>query len=110
MVVVGVSAHDREHVTPGDRLEDARRIVGGVDHDDVGVVADEPHVVVDLEVLTVETEDPARDDAVDAGAHAPNTTTLRSTFPWCILSNAASTSPMPMVSETKSCKGSRPWR
>ena len=74
--------------------------MGGIDDEDLLVVSDEPDVVVDLEILAVEAEDPARDDAVDAGTHVENTTTLRSTSPWCIFSKAASTSPMPIFSET----------
>ena len=91
----------------GRRFLDVMRRID--DHDLVGVT-DAPDVVVDVEVLAVEAEDTARDEALDRGCHASNFTTERSTSPWCIFSNAASTSPMPIVSDTKSCNGSLPCR
>jgi len=110
MVIVRVSAHDADHAAASYSAEDGLRVMGGIDDEDLLVITDEPDVVVDLEVLTVEAEDSAGDDSFDAGAHGANTTTLRSTSPWCILSNAASTSPTPIFSLTNSSSGSRPWR
>ena len=106
VVVVPVGADDGDDAAAGDGLGDRPVVVGGVDDDDLVVVADEPDVVVDVEALAVEGELPARDDALDPGAH--RTTTERRTSPWCIFSNARSTSPMPMVSVTKPSRSSSP--
>ena len=45
------------HPPAADAGDDRPVVVGGVDHQDLVVVADEPDVVVDLEVLAVERED-----------------------------------------------------
>ena len=63
-------------------------VVRGVDHEHFGVVTDEPDVVLDLEVLAVEREDPARRDVID---HEPITTTERSTSPRSMRWKASST-------------------
>ena len=100
VVVVRVSAHDADNTAASYSTEDGLRVMGGIDDEDLVVISDEPDVVVDLKILAVEAEDSAGDDSLDAGAHGANTTTLRSTSPWCILSNAASTSPTPIFSVT----------
>ncbi len=82
--------------------------MGGVEHHDIGIVADEPDVVVDFPTATVEFEGAVGDDSLDVGHH--NTTTERSTLPSCILWNASSMSPSPMRSETNFSSGSRPCR
>ena len=46
---------------PVDGVDDRRRGVGGVEHDDVGVVADQPDVVVDFPTAAVEFEGPVGD-------------------------------------------------
>jgi hypothetical protein len=49
MVVVSVGADDRGDVASGDRVDDDRLgLVRGVDDHDVGVVTDEPDVVIDI--------------------------------------------------------------
>ena len=83
-------------------------VVGGVEDHDVGVVADQPDVVVDFPTAAVEFEGAVGDDLVDAGHY--NTTTERSTLPSCILWNASSMSSSPMRSETNFSSGSRPCR
>ena len=82
-------------------------VVRGVDDEDLGAVADEPDVVLDLEVLAVESEGPARPDAVD---HEATTTTERSTSPRSIRWKASSTPSSGIVSVTKRSRSSRPWR
>ena len=74
--------------------EDRVHVVRRVDHHALAVVADHPDVVVDVEGLPVEAER-ARGDARGrsrAGPAIRSTTTERSTSPWCIRSNASSTS------------------
>jgi hypothetical protein len=117
VVVVCVGAQHGQHLAARDQLEDRRDVVGRVDHDALGVVADHPHVVVDVERLAVQAERAGDDGVVDPGAHAaapagasPKTTTERSTPPAPIFSKAASMSPMPISSVTKASRGSRPWR
>ena len=62
MVVVAVGAHHRDHVASADGVDDRAGVVGGVEHDDVGVVADEPDVVVDFPTAAVEFEGAVGDD------------------------------------------------
>ena len=69
MVVVPVRAQDRPHGPVADRRGDRRRVVRGVDDDHLVVVTDEPDVVLDVEVLAVEGEDPRRPDELDARGH-----------------------------------------
>ena len=52
---------------------------------------------------------PAVTTLLDPGRHQ-RTTTERRTSPRCIFANAASTSPSPIVSETKPSRSNRPWR
>ena len=98
VVVVAVRAHHRHHVAATDGLHDRFGVVGGVEHHDLGVVADEPDVVVDFPTAAVEFEGAVGDDAFDVDHYS--TTTERSTLPSCILWNASSMSPSPMRSET----------
>ena len=66
VVVVAVGADDRDHPPAADAVDDRRGLVRGVDHEALVVVADDPDVVVDLEVLAVDREGPVGDDAVEA--------------------------------------------
>ncbi len=84
VIVVAVRADDRFDLSPCDPLEDRLVVMGGIDDDDLVVVADEPDVVVHVEVFAVQAEDPGGDDAVDSCGHYI-TTTLRSTPPCSIL-------------------------
>ena len=105
VVVVPVRAHHRDDMTATDGLDDRCGIVSGIEHHDIGIVADEPDVVVDFPTATVEFERSVRDYLVDH-----KTTTERSTLPPCILWNASSMSPSAMRSETNLSSGSRPCR
>ena len=111
VVVVGVRAHDGLDRPAGDDLEDGVDVVRGVDDDALLIVADHPHVVVDLVGLPVQGEGPGDDGVVHPRGHQ-STTTERSTLcpsgAGCILSKAASTSPMPISSVTKASRSSRP--
>ncbi len=51
-------------------------VVRGVDDHRLAVVTDQPHVVVDLEVLPVEAEDAGDDEPVDPRAHASSSLAL----------------------------------
>ena len=86
------------------------RVVRGVEHHDLRVVADDPDVVVDFPTAAVEFERAVGDDALDRAAVHFNTTTERSTSPACILWNASSMSSSPMRSETNFSSGSLPCR
>src|ERR1700744_2737651 len=108
MVVVAVSAHHCHHVAPVDRRHDRCRGVGGIKDHDVGIVADQPDVVVDFPTAAVEFEGAVGDDALDIAHYS--ITTERSTLPSCILWNASSMSPRPMRSDTNFSSGNRPCR
>lgn len=108
MVVVAVRADHRNHLAAADGVDDRSRVVGGVENHHLGVVADQPDVVVDFPTAAIEFEGAVGDDALDGGHH--NITTERNTLPPCILWNASSTSSSPMRSETNRCSGSRPCR
>src|SRR6478735_197127 len=110
MVVVAVRAHHRHHMASAYSVDDGTCVVRGVEHHDLGVVADEPDVVVDFPTATVEFEHPVGDDACDRAAVHFITTTERSTSPACILWKASSMSPSPMRSETNFSNGSLPCR
>ena len=70
VVVVTVRADDGHHVASGDGVDDGLRGVRGVEHHRVVLVADDPHVVVDLPTAAVEFERPAGDHAGDViGTH-----------------------------------------
>jgi hypothetical protein len=103
VVVVAVGAHDGRQPPATEGVEDGPVIVGRVDHDGFVPVADQPHIVLNLEVVAIEAEDPGGDDPVDH-----STTTERSTSPRSILWNASSTASSPMVSDTKPSRLSRP--
>jgi len=53
------------------RSEDRPVVVGGVDHQHLLVVADEPHVVVDVEVLAVDAEGARRDHSLNCHPCSP---------------------------------------
>ena len=69
VVVVPVRAQDGHDAAPGDRLGDGSRIVRSIDDKDLVVIADQPHVVVDVPRSPVEREGAGGDDLVDAGCH-----------------------------------------
>jgi hypothetical protein len=68
VVVVAVRAQDRRDRPVPHRGSDRRGVVGSVDDEDLVVVADEPDVVLDIEVLAVERENAGRRDVLDHGA------------------------------------------
>src|SRR5690606_22810008 len=109
VVVVGVGAHDGRQPPLPHRLGDGVGVVGGVDDDRLVVVADDPHVVVDVPGAAVEAELSGGDEPFDAGGHH-STTTERSTSPRCMRSKAFSTSSSPTVSVTNAARSSRPCR
>src|SRR5699024_2427156 len=127
VVVVTVREEDGAHCAPGDRIQHRLRVVRRVDDHALGVVPEDPDVVVHLPGAAVEGERAAGDEvlhphpAAGIGAlHSHRTsppvgaglisTTERSTFPAVIFSNAGSTSSMPMRSVTKPSRSSRPRR
>lgn len=69
MVVVPVRADDGDDGAVANRLGDRVRVVGGVDHQHLVIVAEQPHVVLDGEVLAVEGEAAVGADQVDAEGH-----------------------------------------
>src|SRR5438094_759022 len=111
VVVVPVGADDGHHGAVVDGLDDRAGLVGGVDDEDLAVVADQPDVVLDVEALPVEGELAAGDDPVDpdvttSGGRHQRTTTERRTSPRSILWNASSTWSMPIVSDTNPSRSS----
>ena len=93
VVVVTVCADHRDHVAAGDSGNDRFGVVCGVNHDHVGVVSDQPHVVVDIPASAVKFESARRDNPFDTNGVAfgvqfgdvgHGTTTDRSTSPACI--------------------------
>jgi hypothetical protein len=58
-------ADHRHDVAAADRFDDGCGGVCGVEHYDVGVVADQPDVVVDVPTAAVEFELAAGDQAID---------------------------------------------
>jgi hypothetical protein len=65
VVVVAVRAQDRGDLPVADGCENRRRVVRGIDDEHLVVVADQPDVVLDLEVFTVDREDPGRRHVLD---------------------------------------------
>jgi hypothetical protein len=109
VIVVPVRADHRDHVAARDGIDDRLRGVCGIEYHDVGVVADDPDVVVDIPTAAVEFEGAAGDDALDRVRHQ-RITTERSTSPACILWKASSIPSSPMRSVTNFSSGSRPCR
>ena len=68
VVVMPVRAHHRYHMPAADRLDDRLRVMRGVEHHDLGVVADHPDVVVDVPTAAVELEGAAGDQPLDRAA------------------------------------------
>jgi hypothetical protein len=62
---VTMGQHDAGHMTPIDRVDDWSVVVGGVEHEYLTVVADDPDVVRDLPLAAVEREDPGGRDELD---------------------------------------------
>ena len=119
VVVVPVRADDRPRRAGRRRPSTiGSRVVRGVDDEHLVVVADEPDVVVDLEVLAVDREDARcacttrRSVAVTGAGRLSSsmTTTERSTSPRSILWKASSTPSSAMVSDTKRSRSKRPCR
>ena len=106
VVVVRVRTEDRDDVAIADGIDDRLRGVRRIDDEYLGVVADEPDVVVDVPAAAVETELSGRDNPVDARAHS--TTTERSTSPRCMVANASSTWSSLTRSLTNFSSGRRP--
>ena len=65
MVVVAVRADHGHHVAAADRHHDGPGVVGGVEDNDLGVVADDPDIVVDFPTAAVEFEGAMGDDSLD---------------------------------------------
>src|SRR5688500_9280761 len=100
---MGMRAQDCPDRAASDQREDRVDDMRSVDDDALGVVANHPDVVLDLERLPVERERPGGHRLVDPGGQGVGTmiTTDRSSSPPCILSKAASMSLMPISSVTK---------
>src|SRR6476661_5637614 len=75
VVVVTVRADHGVHVPVPDRIDDRLRGVGGVDDHDVGVVTDQPDVVVDVPLSAVEGECSLGDDPLYPKPSAHEATT-----------------------------------
>jgi hypothetical protein len=90
VVVVAVRAEDGDEPPAADRGEDRRRVVGRVDDDHLVVVADQPDVVLDVEVLPSSENVPAV--TIPSMRAVTARRPERSTSPWCIFSKACSTS------------------
>jgi hypothetical protein len=69
VVVVAVGAHDRLELPLADSGRDGFGVVRRVDHDDLGVVADQPHVVVDFPATAVELEHAGGDHVLHYRRH-----------------------------------------
>ncbi|MCO5555078.1 hypothetical protein L7F22_008618 [Adiantum nelumboides] len=108
VVVVGVGAHDGLDAPVADGGGDGVGVVRGVDDEHLAVVADDPHVVVDVEGAAVEGEGAGGDDVVDR--RHQRITTERRTSPACIFSKACSTPSIPISSVTNLSSGKRPCR
>ena len=80
VIVVTVSADDSYNGASIDGGEDGVEFVRRVDHDDLVVITDEPHVVVDIPRAAIEGERSARHQSFNAGL-AHRTTTERRTSP-----------------------------
>ncbi len=65
VVVVRVRAHDRGQPAAAERALDRVRVVRGVDHQRLGVVTDDPDVVVHLPLAAVQREDARGDEPFD---------------------------------------------
>ncbi len=67
VVVVPVGAHDGHDAPPADGVDDRPGLVRGIDDQALVVVTDDPDVVVDGEVLTVDRERSRGDDVLWRG-------------------------------------------
>jgi hypothetical protein len=71
MIVMGVSAHDAQHLPVAHRSGDRFRVVCGVDNDHFTVVTDQPDVVVHFPGPAVQAEGARRDHPLDHSALPP---------------------------------------
>ena len=62
VIVVRVGAHNTLHSATSDGIDDRIGRVGSVDNDAFRIVADNPNVVIDFPLATVECEHTVRDD------------------------------------------------
>lgn len=62
MIIVRVRTHDAFHRATSDSVDDRIGRVGGVDNDAFRIVTDDPNVVIDFPLATVECEHTVRDD------------------------------------------------
>ena len=69
MVVVGVGQQDLLHGAARDGARNLVHVVGGVNDNDRGVIADDPHVVVDVPAAAVQREGAGGDDSFNTFAH-----------------------------------------
>jgi hypothetical protein len=56
VVVVAMGEHDRPYSTAADRVDDRLVVVGGIEDHHLAVVADQPDVVLNLPLATIESE------------------------------------------------------
>ncbi len=81
MIVVTMRTDNRPHSTTGDRIDDRTGRMRSIDDHHLVVVTDQPDVVVDLPLATIERERPRRDHLLDPQLPTHRTTTERSTVP-----------------------------
>ena len=62
VIIVRVRTHDAFHRATSDSVDDRIGRVGSVDNDAFRIVADNPNVVIDFPLATVECEHTVRDD------------------------------------------------
>src|SRR6202011_6062128 len=88
VIVVAVGGDDGSGSADPDGVGDRAVVVGGIDDHHFVVVSDDPDVVLDLEILSIEGEDARGGHLLDHQI----TTTDRSTSPRSMRWNASSTS------------------
>src|SRR5699024_583028 len=92
------------------QLLDGLHIVRSVEDDALLVVAEHPHVVVDLMRLAVQAEGAGGDGMGESCGHRATSTTVRRVLPSCSASSAASVPARSVRPVTKRSSGSRPCR
>lgn len=81
VIVVAMSTNDSDGIAACDRVDDRTGRMRGIDDHHLVVVTDQPDVVVDLPLATIERERPRRDHLLDPQLPTHRTTTERSTVP-----------------------------